>query len=121
MVDYKVNATDVLDKNQALELMGGDEGLFKDVLVIYQEEASKKMSDLNTAIGESDSEGIRFAAHALKGASANIGAITVQKIASELEIAGKDKRLSAVQELVDRLNEELAKLDAAIAEEIGSD
>ena len=111
--------TDVLNKDLALENMGGDEGLFKEVLVIYQGEASRKMSDLHTAIEESDSEGIRFAAHSLKGASANIGAVTVQKIASEIEIAGRDKQISAVTELVDRLHEELSRLDSAIADEIG--
>ncbi|MCX6647240.1 MAG: Hpt domain-containing protein [bacterium] len=115
----KKKISDVLNKDLALENMGGDEELFKEVLVIYQEEASRKMSDLHTAIEESDSEGIRFAAHSLKGASANIGAVTVREIASEIEMAGSDKRISVVTELVDRLHEELCRLDSAIADEIG--
>ena len=113
--------TVVLDKDLALENMGGDENLLKEVLVIYQEEAPKKMCNLHTAIEESDSEGIMCAAHSLKGASANIGAVSVRDIASEIEMAGRDKRISAITELVDRLHEELCRLDSLIADEIEAD
>ena len=110
---------DVLNTALALENMGGDMDLFREVLVIYREDAPRKIRELDRAMKECDGERIRMAAHSLRGASANIGAVTVQQISSEIETACRDKHIDAVEELVDRLHKALSMLDSEISEKIG--
>jgi HPt (histidine-containing phosphotransfer) domain-containing protein len=109
----------VLDLDLAREYMDGDEELLREVLGIYREDVHRKVINLHDAVSKGDAEGVRITAHAIKGSSATVGAISIREISSEIENAGIQPPSSAIAELVDRLDVELKKLDEVIAMEIG--
>lgn len=115
------NDNEILDKDLALENLGGDEDLFREILQIYLDDVAKRMRLLHEALDGSNCEGIRFEAHAIKGASANIGAVSVREISSDIEQAGRDNRVDAVAELVERLEIAFSMLESRIDMEIDSE
>ena len=66
----------------------------------------------------SDAASLARAAHALKGASATIGAKGFAAIALELEHAGKTGNLSGVPEMYDRLQSEFTELESFVGQKL---
>ena len=67
------------------DTFGDDTEFVAEMYGIYVEDAAKRLADLDSALAADDSEKVNSAAHALKGASGNIGAERMSALAAELE------------------------------------
>jgi two-component system sensor histidine kinase/response regulator len=85
----------VLDKVGALERLEGDKELWDEICGIWMDDHGAMLSAVRDAFDAASDEALRRAAHALKGASANIGAVRVASKAREIELAagGGDRDL----------------------------
>ncbi len=109
--------TAILNVELALEQIGGDRDLLKEVYEIYLADVPRKFDELREAIDAGDLETAMRAAHSLKGASASIAAETVRAISQEIEQFSSDGDLDkaasmvpALETAMDRLKIELEKI-----------
>ncbi len=77
--------TPVFDRDSMLARMGGDEEFVKEVIGIFLLDAPRQIDSLKASIEKKDLEGLRAHAHTLKGASANVDALTMRAICLKLE------------------------------------
>jgi CheY-like chemotaxis protein len=74
----------VLDVNGSLDNLGGDRGLYLEIITMFAECAPKAIHDLDAAIMADDRAQIAFYAHNLKGMSASIGAKRLTELACSM-------------------------------------
>ncbi len=77
----------VVDHQGAMDRLDGDEELWQEIRVIWLEDAPQMLDAVRTACRDRDSEGVKRSAHALKGASSNVGAVRVAEAARHLEVS----------------------------------
>jgi HPt (histidine-containing phosphotransfer) domain-containing protein len=106
---------DVLDVEKALDMIGGDMDLLKEILGMFSADVARKLADLQQGLAISDAAMAKRAGHTLKGAASNICAESVRKVACEIEQLAAQGDLKSVAEKMPSLQAELAKLEAAIA------
>jgi two-component system sensor histidine kinase/response regulator len=70
-------------------------------------DAPARVAELERAVRREDPAAVARAAHALKGAAANLGAIAVAAICAELQTAADAGRLPDATDLIARLRAEL--------------
>jgi HPt (histidine-containing phosphotransfer) domain-containing protein len=102
-------------------MIGGSEGVYREVLALYCKDVEDRIDIFNRM---PDGEGLPLfvtQVHALKIASASIGASAVAEEAARLETAGKEKNMAAVAEHLDRFREDLGALIGRIREALASD
>jgi HPt (histidine-containing phosphotransfer) domain-containing protein len=98
------------DEDQLDAITGGDAEFEREVLEEYVASAPRDVEKLRNAIASGDAAATGAAAHALKGASATIGAKSFAAIALELEHAGKKNDLANAPEAMARLDADFAQL-----------
>jgi CheY-like chemotaxis protein len=97
-----------LDAARGLSMTGGTvEGYIK-VLETYCADAGKRLEILSSPPDEKGLELFTIHVHALKSASASIGAAALSKKAETLEDAGKRRDIAAIAEGLDEFREELS-------------
>ena len=107
-------------KAEALERLGGDEALLRELCQIFLEESPKVLQKLREAIAEKDAEEIRRSAHSLKGELGYLGAAAAGQAARELEDMGHEKNLSRAAEVFTLLEREMACLHLALKDPAGA-
>ena len=85
-----------MDMIVLLNRLGGDEALAADVVGVFVEDCPVRVAAIGSAVRDRDANRLRAAAHALKGAAANIGETALAGIASRLEQSGADGDLDGV-------------------------
>jgi two-component system, sensor histidine kinase and response regulator len=98
----------------ALDRVGGDEPLLKELIGIFLVECPKWLADLRDARGVSDAKRFTRAAHTIKGAVDNCGASSAFDLALRLERMGHERRLEEAGELIAQIEVELARLSPAL-------
>ncbi len=89
----------------------------KKIIVLYQQTSPALLRTIRDAVSSGDSVNLYEAAHSLKTASANLGAVELSVICKELEDLGHHKQSEAARELLDDLEESFQKtLDALLVE-----
>ena len=78
-----------LDTRKGIINSGGTCEAYNEILEIYVTDCEGRLNDLATFHRESDIKALTICAHALKSASANVGADHIATMAAELELAGK--------------------------------
>jgi HPt (histidine-containing phosphotransfer) domain-containing protein len=78
----------ILDRDRLASFTAGDSQLERELLALYLETAALYLDRMRRALD--DPGAWRSAAHALKGASANIGAVAVARLAARQELAPPD-------------------------------
>lgn len=96
--------SDAFDAEQLEAITGGDPEFEREILEEYLATAPHDIARLKQAAGAADAAAVSAAAHALKGASATIGAKGLAAVALELELAGKSGQLGGVAEALARLD-----------------
>jgi signal transduction histidine kinase/CheY-like chemotaxis protein len=86
-----------IDREQLLMRLGGDEELLTEVVDLFLADCPVRLAAIKTAVDARDAEGIRKAAHALKGAAGNLSAARLVAATQTLERIGADGRLEATQ------------------------
>nr|WP_242041904.1 response regulator [Alkalinema sp. FACHB-956] len=90
-----------IDEEAISELidMLGEEGtsVFVEIIHNYFEDAPTCLRQMEQAIAQQDANGLRAAAHTLKGISAAIGALPLSEICKELELFGRQGNVDPAQ------------------------
>jgi len=92
----------------------GDEKLANEILVEFMEDVPRKIAALKEALDKNSASSVQREAHTLKGASANIGAVVLQEMAFQIEVAGEAGDLVKASSLVSKLDEQLKILSKLV-------
>ncbi len=74
------------------EIMGEE---FTDLIETYVRDSQQRLNECIVAMEKHDIEGLQFAAHALKGSSANLGAAGLANLCLQVEAATKTGDLTS--------------------------
>jgi two-component system sensor histidine kinase/response regulator len=103
-----------VDREALRELTGGDTEFERELAETFVSSGDQCLAEIIAALKVSDLDTVRKRAHALKGASANIHAVGLSQVASNLECAARDNSLPAIGGLVEELTSELAAVNAEL-------
>ncbi len=106
------------DDAQLEAITGGDTAFEREVLEEYLNSAPEDLRKIRDAVARGDAAATGSAAHALKGASATIGARGFAAIAFEMEQAGKAGDVPRAAGVLGRLEAEFVELTAVLQEKI---
>jgi HPt (histidine-containing phosphotransfer) domain-containing protein len=105
-----------IDVEDALARMGGDREFLKEILEVYAEDLTERISSLRTALDTGDLPAVERLGHAVKGASANLSLPVLREHGAALELAGRSgdrrkalARLAGLESEFLRLREHLRK------------
>jgi len=101
------------DEKTALAYTGGDRQLLKEVIRLFRKDTPRSLRRIERALHTHDSDALRLAAHALKGAIATVGSSAGRETAAELETMAKSSRFTDAERVYGHLRELVAELDAA--------
>jgi two-component system, sensor histidine kinase and response regulator len=110
----------IWEKAEALQRLGGDEDLLRELCQIFLEESPKHLQKLREAIADADAEATMRAAHNLKGELGYLGAAGAMQAAQELEDMGHQQTLSRAAEVFTLLERELSNLHIALRNSDGA-
>ncbi len=102
----------VLEQFRDLDPQGGT-GLMQQIVEVFLQSSDPSVAQVRQAVASDDAEALRQSAHALKSASANVGALALSELFRSLEGFGREGRLDAAEALLDTMGAEYAK---AVAE-----
>ena len=101
---------EVFDRAGLLDRVGGDEALLQTIVDLFLEDAPRQIEALKEAHKKKDAPEVRRQAHTLKGASGNIGAVVMHRVAFQIESAGESGDLAKTDSLIRTIEEEFEKL-----------
>jgi len=82
----------------------GQDDDFKEIISMYIEQTREQLGALEKAVNEKDLESIISKAHQIKGSSANLGAIQIADLCSQLEDGAKDGNISSSNQLLNEIH-----------------
>lgn len=97
----------VLSRDEALGRLEGDVELWNEIRDIWLEDVQNLMDGVSKALDSHVPDALRRAAHALKGASANVGAARVAALAKTIELDASEADWDALGSGVERLRQEV--------------
>ncbi len=97
------------DRQKLLESLDGDLDFLETLLAVYMEDVPIQLAEMAGALEREDADALAKQAHAVKGASANVHAGTLEDLARRAEQAAKAGDLAGVRALADRLDREFTK------------
>lgn len=98
---------EVVDFDEALSRVAGDEEMLRELAEIFLEESPKWLEKIETAISNDKPEGVFRAAHDIKGSTEVFGAEAAVQAAKKLERMGRDEDLTDADEAHGALKAEL--------------
>lgn len=110
-------APPAFDRERALEQTGGDAALLGQVVALFlDDDLPRLMKAIGDALGAADAGRVYRAAHDLKGVVLHFGAEATASAARDLEALGRDGNLGGADEAWRRLQEEVERLRAGLAQ-----
>jgi two-component system sensor histidine kinase/response regulator len=103
----------VFDETAALAYAGGDRRLLKQVIQLFRTDSPQSMRRIAQALRKRDSEGLRLAAHALKGAIATVGSPAGKKAAADIEVMARSSQFTEAERALADLRNLVRRLDKA--------
>jgi HPt (histidine-containing phosphotransfer) domain-containing protein len=98
---------------EELKQMSGED--FIDELVdTFLEDSPKLVTEMKSALRTNDTDTFRRAAHSLKSNSATFGATRLSEMSRELEVLGKEHRLSEAEKLLPPVEDTLQAVCAEL-------
>jgi len=85
------------DEEALRQRLDGDEALMAEVIRVFLEDLPERLTAIKDAIAQRNAEGLRAAAHALKGSAGNLSAGGLFEAARVLERIGAESRMDAAQ------------------------
>jgi len=83
----------IFDRDGLLDRLMGDEDLANEIIDDFLKQIPDNLFALKNALNKKDLLLVKREAHIIKGASGNVGALALQKIAEQVEIFGEEKIL----------------------------
>jgi HPt (histidine-containing phosphotransfer) domain-containing protein len=99
-----------VDTARGLAMLGGSAEAYREVLALYCKDAAARLDILREPPAAADASFFVTQAHALKSASANIGAMSVSALAARLEDAGQRGDMAVLRAELGNFSEELQAL-----------
>jgi hypothetical protein len=93
-------------------------GLFQELLDLFRSDAEPRIAEMRAAIETGDAGALRHAAHGLKGAASNLGAVSLASACLALERMGKAGVMDGAAELMRGIGPEYQRTCAALEQEI---
>ena len=110
------NLTDIIfDWDGLLHRLMGDEDIAKEIIDDFLKQIPVNLFAVKKALNEEDLLLVQREAHVIKGASGNVGALALQEIAEQIEIAGEEKDLVKAGSFVAELDTQLEFLKNKLA------
>lgn len=103
-------AADVFDRATLLDRVGGNAATVEKLIAIFRKRAPHHGAAIEGAFAMKNAEQLRFEAHALRGAAADMSAGNVSSLAGRIEKAAADGALESAAPLIAQLHEELERL-----------
>ncbi|MBU0768819.1 MAG: Hpt domain-containing protein [Proteobacteria bacterium] len=97
----------IFDWDGLLHRLMGDEDLAKEIIDDFLKQIPDNLFAVKKALNNNDLLLLQREAHIIKGASGNVGALTMQEIAKQLEIASEAKDLVKAGSFVAKLDTQL--------------
>jgi len=114
------NLTDIIfDWDGLLHRLMGDEDIAKEIIDDFLKQIPVNLFAVKKALNEEDLLLVQREAHVIKGASGNVGALALQEIAEQIEIAGEEKDLVKAGSFVAELDTQLEILKNKLAQSRG--
>ena len=104
----------------ALENVGGDEAMLRELAEMFFAECPKLMQQIREHIASEDGPELRRAAHTLKGSAHVFGAEEVAEAAHRLEEIGREEMFADAEEALALLEDEVARLLPALRERVAA-
>jgi two-component system sensor histidine kinase/response regulator len=108
--DKKIKSSELTDSifdwDGLLHRLMGDEDLAKEIIDDFLKQIPLNFNAVKEALKKQDVQLIKKEAHLIKGSSGNVGALALQKIAEQIEIAGEEKDLVRAGLFVSKLDEQ---------------
>ena len=104
----------------ALESVGGDEAMLRELAEMFFAECPKLMQQIREHIASADSPELRRAAHTLKGSAHVFGAEAAAEAAHRLEEIGREAAFADAAEALALLEDEVARLLPALRARIAT-
>jgi PAS domain S-box-containing protein len=101
----------VLDRRSLLDRVAGDRALMVEVVELFLADLPAMSARIADAIASGEAEPVARAAHALKGAAANVSGERAAAAARELEMVARAGDLNSAPEAFARLSKELEPLE----------
>ena len=98
-----------IDVGEALQRIGGNEDLFKELLLDFGTQFGSAVEEIRSALGRGDTELARRLVHTLKGTAGNLSAKSLQAAALALETAIKGES-GEDEELIERVDRALEEV-----------
>ncbi|NVK24080.1 MAG: Hpt domain-containing protein [Gammaproteobacteria bacterium] len=109
---------DGIDAEQGLVNCMDDEGLYLSIVGMYVDQISEYLPLFAEHYDNEQWEEYGKLAHSVKGASASVGATSIQEVSAELEAAAKQQNIAVIQEkhssYIELLTDTLSKLQASV-------
>ena len=110
-----VSAEQPLDRDAALDRLGGDDELLQELIGLMLEQSRELVGDIGAALDRGDAEVVCRAAHTIKGSAANLEAGPLRDTAGALEDLARSGSLAGAEAACAAMNVELERLAAAVA------
>ncbi len=89
----------VFDKDMALNIIGGDEDLLREIVEIFIIDVPQQISEIKEAVNSRNGDALEKSSHKLKGAVSNFGENATFKTSFKLEVMGKENRFDNIEEV----------------------
>lgn len=99
--------------NELRDLLEDD---FNDLIETYMQDSEKRVAEMQTALANDDNRLGFEAAHSLKGASSNLGAIRLTELCYQLQEIARGNQISKHAELVEEIATESQVVNTKIRE-----
>ncbi len=106
--------SDAFDEAALMERVDGDVEFLEETIAMLDDDCPSLLDRIRAAADARDAAALVKPAHALKGMLANFCAEPAQAAARELEILGREERLTDVDAAVARVEDETARLTEAL-------
>jgi CheY-like chemotaxis protein len=103
-------ATEIIDKDELLKQIGGNEESLKEIVELFVVESEKLLLKIREAIANKAPSDLQRAAHTLKGSIRLFGLESPAAAALRLEIMGRDNNLVGAEQALLDLNKEVEQL-----------
>lgn len=105
------NGEILIDREQGLSNVDGDEEFFNEILEIYIEEIPERIESFREHLTKNDLDTLISLSHSLKGVSLTVGALRVHELSKQIELAARAGEEETVRKLYPELEELLRKIE----------
>ena len=109
----------IFDWDGLLHRLMGDEDLAKEIVDDFIKQLPFNFTAIKEALNKQDVLLVMREAHIIKGASGNVGALALQEIAEQIEIAGEERDLVKAGLFVSKLDAQLEILKNTLSQPKG--